>query len=235
MTTSGTTVFAMTRTEIITAAVRKLGRLASGQSLSTQQLTDGQFALNGVLALLQTKGMPLWARAETTFPLTATGTYTIGPSLTINTPAPLKIYQAFAVTTSTSYGTEMEIVSIYDLTLNILSSTGPLPIQLAYQPLIDTGKISIWPVPDTTAIADVQIKIIYQRPLEMNTTGTETIDVPKEYHQPLIYTLATVLAPEWGVPLQDRQALKAEAAEYMAMVDSFGMEEGSLYFTARRS
>lgn len=235
MTTSGTTVFSLTRDQLITAAVRKTGRLASGQSLTAQQLTDGQMALNGVLALMQTKGMPLWARAEYQFPLTlGIAEYSIGVGQTLNTPYPTQIHQAFAVNIDTDYGIEMEIVSIYDLTLSVVGTNGSLPTQLSYQPLVDRGTIFIWPKPDSVAVADIEVKIIYSRPFEMFTSGTETLDVPREYHQPIIYNLATVLAPEWGVPLQDRQALMKEAMMYQEAVDNFGQEQGSLFFTARR-
>lgn len=237
MTTSGTTVFSLTRDQLITAAVRKTGRLASGQSLSAQQLSDGQQALNGIIALLQTKGMPLWARAEYTFSTTlATSSYTIGVGQTLDTPYPVKIHQAFAINTvaSPNTGTEMEILSTYDLSLSVVSSTGPLPTQLSYQPKVDLGIITIWPIPDSTAASDIDIKIIYSRPFEMFTSGTETLDIPREHHMPIIYNLAVALAPEYGVPLQDRQMLMKEAMTYQDAVDSFGQEDGSLYFTARK-
>ena len=237
MTTSGSTAFSLTRDQIITAAVRKTGRLASGQSLSSQQLTDGMQALNGVIALMQTKGMPLWARNEYTFSTTlAAATYTIGVGQTLNTPYPVKIHQAFAIDTTASpnTGTEMEVLSIYDMSSTIIATSSSLPTQLAYQPKVDIGTITIWPIPDATAAANIDIKIIYSRPFEMFTAAGETLDVPREYHQPIIYNLAVILSPEYGVPLQDRAALGKEAMMYQDAVDSFGMEEGSLFFTARR-
>lgn len=232
MATSGSTVFSLTRDQIITAAVRKTGRLASGQSLSAQQITDGAQALNALIAQLQTAGMPLWERTETTFPLTLdVSTYTIGTGLTINVPAPLKLYQAFAV--SSSNGTEMEIVSFFDNSTSILTSSGSRPTQISYQPRIDAGTITIWPRPDATAVAGVTVRILYQSPFEMFTAAGETMDLPKEWHQTLIYMLAVVLAPEWGVPLSDRQLLKREADESMERVLMFGQEDGSIFFSAR--
>jgi hypothetical protein len=235
MTTSGSTVFSLTRDQIITAAVRKTGRLASGGTLTSNQLSEGTTALNGVTALLQTIGVPLWARDSTQFPLTLdVGTYTIGTGLTVNVPAPLKILQAFSVNTTTSYGVQMEIVSIFDNTANVLVTSGSLPVQLSYQPQVDTGIITIWPRPDSIAVAGIQIKIVYQAPFEMFISGTDTMDLPKEWHQPLIYLLAVALAPEYGVPLQDRQLLKKECDEYMERASAFGQEDGSMYFAPRR-
>jgi hypothetical protein len=237
MTTSGSTVFGLTRNELIAAAIRKTGRLASGQVPSTQQYTDGAQALNAIVAQLQTLGMPLWGRTSTQFALTLdTGTYTIGSGLTINVPAPLKIYQAFAVNTANSpdTGTEMQIVSLFDNTLSVTETSGSLPTQLSYQPKIDAGLITIWPKPDATAVSDIQIKIIYQRPFEMFTASGETMDIPKEWHQVVIYSLAVALAPEWGVPLADRQLLSKEADKHLELVMSFGQEDGSIYFSPTR-
>ena len=233
MTTSGSTVFSLTRDQIITAAVRKLGRLASGQSLTAQQITDGAQGLNSLIAYFQTLGMPLWARTETTFALTlSTATYTIGSGLTINTPAPLKLYQAFSVVDSV--GIEMEIVSKFANTNSILATDGSRPVQITYQPKVDTGLITIWPSPDATAVADVTVRIIYQRPVEMFTATSETMDIPKEWHLPIVYNLAVLLAPEWGVPLADRTALQKEANEYLTRTLEFGQEDGSVYFSARQ-
>jgi hypothetical protein len=232
MTTSGSTVFALTRDQIITAAVRKTGRLASSQTLTAQQITDGAQALNTLIAHFQTLGMPLWARAETTFPLTLdTPTYTIGTGLTINVPAPLKLYQAFAI--NDDFGTEMEVVSNFDNSNSVLTTSGSLPTQISYQPQIDAGTITIWPAPDSTAVSDVTVRIIYQRPFEMFTAAGETMDIPKEWHLPVIYELAVLLAPEWGVPLNDRQLLKKEADEWLGRVLEFGQEDGSIFFQAR--
>jgi len=235
MATSGTTVFSLTRDQLLTAAVRKTGRLASGQSLTAQQLSDGMQALNTVIAYLQTIGVPLWARDSTQFPLTLdTPTYTIGTGLTINVPAPLKILQAFAVNTATDYGVEMEIISIFDNSLAVLNTLGSLPTQLSYQPQVDAGLITIWPAPDSVAVSDIQVKIIYQAPFEVFTAAGETMDFPKEWHLPIIYKVATILAPEYGVPLQDRRALREEGKEYLDMVESWGQEDGSMFFIPRR-
>jgi hypothetical protein len=46
----------------------------------------------------------------------------------------------------------------------------------------------------------------------------------------MIYGLADRLAPEYGVPLQDRQLLTQQAERFHQTALSFGMEEGSMFF-----
>lgn len=231
MTTSGSTLFNLTRNEFIEASLRKLGVLAEGQSANSTQLTTGMQALNVVLSQCLAVGMPLWTRKEYTFALTlATATYTIGVSQTLNTPFPLKINQAILVDTST-YGTlEMEISAIYDYNRLSPGMSSGTPIKLYYQPLVNYGTITIWPTPDANAVANKQIKLIYQRPLEDFTAAGETLDMPKEWHAPIIYKTAVMLAPEYSIPLQDRQTLRAEAKEYMEIAESMGSDNSSVYF-----
>lgn len=231
MATSGFTLFELTRDQLISAALRKLGVLAKGQTADAEDLTNGAQALNAVVAKLQTLGMPLWARKEYTFtPVAGTATYEIGVGKTLATPFPLKMQQALLVDTVSGANIEMEIHSIYEY--NTIYSTGSTgsPIQMFYQPLVNYGVITVWPTPDAAGITNKQIKIVYQRPFEDFVSGTDTPDFPQEWHQAVIYQLAVALAPEYGVPLSDRQLLMQEMQIYTAEATSFGTDEASLYF-----
>lgn len=232
MATSGFTLFEMTRDQIIAAAMRKIGALAKGQTPDAEDLTNGTQALNTVLTKLQTIGMPLWARTEYTFtPTVSTATYLIGVGQTLNVPFPLKIHQALLVDTVSGSNIEMTIKTIYEY--NTIASTGATgqPIQLFYQPLVNFGKITLWPTPDFSAVANKQIKIVYQQPFDDFVSAGDTPDFPQEWHQAIIYQLATTLAPEYGVPLQDRQMLLQEAKMYTEEALSFGNDESSLFFS----
>ena len=231
MTTSGSTLFNLTRNQLIEASLRKLSVLAEGQSANSSQLATGMEAQNTAIALLQSVGMPLWARKEYQFPLVAsTATYTIGVSQTINTPFPLKIHQAILRNTDTNSDLEMEIPAIYDYyRMSPLISSG-IPIKLYYQPLVNYGTITVWPTPDTVAAASYEVRLIYTRPLEDFTAAGETMDFPKEWHAAIIYNTAVFLAPEYGTPLADRNALKAEAKQYTEMAESLGSDNSSVYF-----
>lgn len=231
MTTSGSTIFSMTRNQFIEAALRKLGVLAEGVSANSTQLSTGMEALNVAISMLQTTGMPLWARKEYQFSLTAsTATYNIGIGQTIATPFPLKIHQAVLRNTDTSGDLEMEIPAIYDYYRMSPSQTSGIPIKLYYQPLVGYGTITVWPTPDTNAAADYQIRIIYTRPFEDFTAAGETMDLPKEWHAALIYTTAVLLAPEYGLPLADRNDLRSQAKQYQEIAESFGADNSSVYF-----
>jgi len=228
MATSGVYTFQMTRDQIITAALRKLGVIAEGQSPSATNLTDGQLAVNGAIAQLKGLGMPLWARSEYTFTPT-TSPYTIGTGMTLNTQFPVKLLQAFR--TENNAKVPMEIVARE--TFNILpTSSSGTPIKVNYQPFINSGIVSLWPTPSSTNISTVTL--VYQRPFQYFTSASETVDFPEEWQIPLIYQTAVLLAPEWGIPLQDRQSLRSELKEYIEMATFVGQEDASLFIQPER-
>ena len=228
MTTSLTYSYQLTRNEIIQSALRKLGVLAEGQSPSTQNYADGSMALNTVISQLRAVGMPLWARSEYTFTPT-TNTYTIGTGMTLSTPFPVKLLQAFR--TETGAKIPLEIVAREDFNILPTSSNGS-PIKINYQPFVNYGTISLWPTPASTNTATVTL--VYQRPYQYFTTSTETMDFPEEWYTAIIYHLAVRLAPEWGVPLPDRQMLMQEAKMYTEDAAMVGQEDGSFFVMPER-
>lgn len=223
MATSGTYTFQMTRDQILTASLRKLGVIAEGQTPSSTNLTDGQYALNGAIAQLRSIGMPLWAKTEYTFTPT-TNVYTIGDGMSLDTEFPVRLIQAYRTSTNTKI--PMELVAREDFNILPASTSSP-PLKLNYQPFINYGRIALWPTPDSTNTDTVTI--VYQRSFQYFTSASETADLPEEWQLPLIYTTAVLLAPEWGVPLPDRQVLKAEAKEYTDMAKEVGQEDASFF------
>ena len=173
--------------------------------------------------------MPLWARSEYTFTPT-TNTYTIGTGMTLSTPFPVKLLQAFR--TESNAKIPLEIVAREDFNILPTSSNGS-PIKINYQSFVNYGTISLWPTPTSTNTAT--ITLVYQRPYQYFTASTETADFPEEWYNAIIYHLAVRLAPEWGVPLPDRQMLLQEAKMYTEDAAMVGQEDGSFYLAPERN
>ena len=228
MTTSSSYSYQLTRDELITASLRKLAVLAEGQTPSAQNLADGTMALNGAIAMLRSKGLPLWARNEYTFTPT-TSVYNIGVGMTLNTPFPVKLLQA--VRNSSNAKIPMELTAREDFNILPVSSSGS-PLKVNYQPFINYGVISLWPVPSSTNTES--ITLTYQRPFQYFTSSTETLDFPEEWYNALIYTTAVLLAPEWSIPLQDQQRLEGQAEKYTRMAEEVGSEDASFYIQPQR-
>jgi hypothetical protein len=233
MALSGSYDWTLTRDQVITGALRKLGVLPNGTSPSTAQTNDAADALNALVKAFQADGMPLWAITSHTWTVTAgTASYTIGVGQTLNTVAPLKVFQAF-YTIADSNQTPMNVYNRYDfnqLPVNGTTIEGT-PVNLYYQPTSGssgepTGTIKLWPVPvDSTT----QVTIHYQRPYNDMDSASNNFDFPSYWIQALIYNLAWSLSPEYGVPPTDRTLLAEEAKYWKDYALGFGSEEGSVF------
>lgn len=239
MATSGVTQFQPTRNEIIEAAMRKIGVLAEGQVPSSDNYTTATYALNALLGEFRVLGMPLWKRSSLTFtPTVNVNTYNINTGevfsgVTIAVPYPLKIYQAYRTDTSSTTKVQMDILADYNFNLLPSNSSG-LPISITYTPYVNHGVLKMWPTPDASAVANCTITLVYQAPMEYSGNSIQTLDIPEEWLSAVIYNLASRIAPEWGIPLPDRQLLEATAEKLLNRALDFGAEDGSLYFQVDR-
>ena len=226
MATSGTTTWSMNRNEVINAALRKLAVLSGGSTPETYQITDANVALNAMIKAFQADGMPIWAMKEYSFnTVIGTSAYNIGASQTINTPMPLKIIQAVRASGTSYSNVPLNIYTDYNFRLLPMANSSGTPVNLYYQPLSTYGTINLWPKPDSV----ISITIRYQRPFEDMTSSTDDFDFPPYWMEALIYGLADRLAPEYGIPLQDRQLLTKQALIFKGEALGFGTEEGSVF------
>jgi hypothetical protein len=234
MTTSADTTYELTRNTIIEAAMRKCARLAKGQSADSTDLANGMEALNAIIAEFQkVHGMPLWARKDYSVTLVASQRdYTLGSGQAIDTPFPLKMEGVYLETISGGAMRELLPVAYKDFRLLNTESTGT-PVNYSYTPKINYGVLSIWPLPTSTDVSAYTLQLTYQRPFEGFTAAGETPDFPQEWQNAMIYALAVSLAPEYGVPLEDRRMLKTEAKEHLDSV-LLGDNDDSIYFQINR-
>jgi len=235
MSTSGVTIYQLTRNQLIEAAISKLGVLARGQTPDTEDYTKGALSLNALVAYLRAKGLPLWSRQEYTLTLSAdVSSYTFGDGEEVDTAYPLKMLEAYSVPVSGTSRIPVEIISNSNYNMLPTGSTGGQPIKLTYQPKVNKGVVKVWPTPSSDVVTAYTLLLVYQEPFSYFTSASHTMDFPEEWYLPIIYKLATLLAPEWGIPLEDRRELKSEAKEYLDLIDSYGSEDASFFFQADR-
>jgi hypothetical protein len=234
MATSGTYTWTSSRNSIIRDALRKVGALGDYETLDDVRLQVGIDALNPMIKKFQTLGMPLWATTQIEIPLSfwaSASEVNIGPSQAINQlDKPLKVLQALRGDASDE--TELNIYTWTDY--NNLSDKTMIgaPVHLFYQPLRTTGRIALWPRPDTYWQTKT-LYLRYQRPFQDMNSSTDEPDFPVEWHEALIYNLAVRLAPTYGLPPAERAALNKEAKDILDETKSFDQEEGSLFIIPR--
>jgi len=232
MATSNSTNFIVTRDDIIKGALRLCGALALGETPSASQLSEAGETLNMLVKAWQADGMALWARGEYTLPLTLdTKSYTIGTGQTVNIAKPLKITQAILHDTQTNVDIPMRIITRDEYLRLGNKSTNGQPIQIYYDPQRDTGVLYVYPPANSSAVSYKQIKFTYQKPFEDFDSATDNPDFPQEWYEALKYGLASRLAGEYGISMDDRRQLMQEAVLIKNEALGFGTEEGSFWIT----
>lgn len=234
MATSGITTNQLTRNQFIEAALRTLGVLAIDQTPSATEYTNANIKLNALVGEFRTKGLNVWQRTTYTMSLVnGTSSYTIGSGQTLNTAYPLHILQAVRIDSAQGTRISMEVVADYNYNLLPANSSG-VPIQVNYQPRVNQGTVKLWPTPDAYAASNVSVQLTYLRPIEYFNSSSDTADFPEEWVSAIIYGLAVRMAPEYGLPLQDRQLLMKEADNYLKLAEDNAFEDASLFFQPSR-
>lgn len=100
------------------------------------------------------------------------------------------------------------------------------PTMSHYHPDIGAGKLYVWPVSST---CNNVLRFTYQRTIEDIDAVTNTLDMPEEAVDALVYELAARLAPEYQLPLDKRAMLQAEAAELADDLEAFDEDDTSVF------
>jgi hypothetical protein len=232
MSLSGITILDETRDGIINSALRKIGAISLGQTATTQEFTNATEALNNLVAEYQTLGMPLWARLQYNLPMVVNQSqYVIGVGQAVNIAMPLKILQAWTIPNTGGSIQELwpNSIDIYNRLPKNPAGPGN-PSQYTYQPQIDQGTFSIWPAPDANTVTNRLLWISYISAFQVFNSSTYNPYFPREFNNALIYGLCDLLAPEYGVPLEDRGMFKKEKMEHLELALDFGLENASWTF-----
>lgn len=235
MATSSSTDFSVNRNEIISAALRLIGVGIEGESLSNADTNTASEALNMILKHWMTYGLQLWLRDEKTLTLTQDkGTYTLGQSGSpdVSMIRPLRILDMVRRDTSGTDDIDTEMTQLTEDEWYRLpnKSTSATPVDYYYEPTIPNGTLNIWPQPNSTSASDHQIVFSYHTPIEDMDSGADDFDMPVEWMRAVKYALAADVAPEYAVPLSERQSIEAKAQFLLDQVLAWDQEDGSIYF-----
>jgi hypothetical protein len=226
VTTSGTVSYDLVTSEIIDKAFRILGKSSEGEALSARMYEDGRTSLN---LLLKTWGTMehLWTKTERSLTLVAnTAAYVL-------TPKPGRV---LSVRRRYTYGTSVTDIPLNEMSrqeymeMPVKTSSPSTPNSWYYDPQATTGTLYVWPAPSTAVVTENTLQITYLRRIEdMNATG-DSLDMPQEWLQAVIWNLADELETEY--PVNDpRLAAKiaGKAVQLKAMLKSWDTEPASLY------
>ena len=179
----------MTAQELIKASMRLVGALATGETPTDPEITDGLLTLNGLIKILSIERLIIPFFSTVSFPIPdQTGTYTIGSGGDINTERPKRVVNAYIRDTNNT-DTPLDIISreeyndIIDKTITGQATElfyddsyplGTINLQVLHSETSDTLYLDLWQALSTLALK------------------TSVISFPEEYEQFLIYNLVKI-------------------------------------------
>jgi hypothetical protein len=230
-----TSTYSVTRDQIITSSLRKLGVLELGDTPDAATLANATLVLNLMVKQWQTDGIKLWTTTEYTLPFVANqNSYTVGPDITNDLVAdrPMKLIQAWLrnSTVSPAIDTPLQILSKqqYDILGSKFSTGVSNSVYMFPSTIYSTLKFYLTPI--AAQVAMYTVRFVARRPLYDILNPTDNPDFPNEWMQSLVWGLADQLALEYSVPLNHRTEIANKAMTYKDQMEGWDVEAESTFF-----
>jgi hypothetical protein len=222
MSTSGIITYEPTTTEIITGMFNILGVAQEGEALTPRMYQDGLRAFNGMIQTLSAYPH-LWTATEGTVTLVADQ-----PSYVVS-PRALRIlecrYRRQGIDTPMTMFSRQEYYDQPNKT-----SSPSIPVNFYFDPQVDTGTLYLWPAPSAQTVLGYTIHFTYLRFLDIMTATNETMDLPQQWIEPIMWNGAKRLLTQY--PVNDSnlmQLVLGQAKEYWDRLTAWDNEPASLF------
>jgi len=197
-----------TATELIESSMRLATILASGETPTADEAVDGLKALNDILENWSLENLMVLQGNNEQFALTpGVSTYTIGPGGAFNTTRPIRIGLSFTRVNGSDFPLEQWGLDEYNAVS--VKTVGAIPEKYVYINENPLGLIILYPVPATASTLFLNTDSVLTFPV---TLATNLVLAPG-YEKALRYTLATNLAPEYGVTVPSAVAAIAASSK----------------------
>jgi hypothetical protein len=188
-----------TAVDLITLALKDIGALGIGQSISADDTADALATLNMMLGLWQGERLSVYHLVDTAIPSTGAQSYTVGTGGNFNIQRPIAINAAYArlnAGSSTPIDYPVTIIDAREDYARIaLKSLQSFPSYAYYDPAFPLGNLIFYPVPNNT----FQLHIVTMEALPQFSTPATVINLPPEYMAAIRYNLALYLAPSYQI------------------------------------
>jgi hypothetical protein len=229
------TTFSISRDTLIFASLKECGAFGTGETPSSEDISDVSLALNILIKSWVKLGMPLWKITEVLIPMIAGNqTYQIGPTATgtgaIVTDRPLRVFDPF-IRDGAGNDTTLIILSRQEYEMMSRKQTTGVPNSIYYQAFggstVPNGLLTVWtPAADATRT----IHLFSQVAISDVNVGTDIMDFPSECYQALKWNLCAEIAGPYVSSAQKIQRIEQKAAQYKTEMENWSVEDSSLYF-----
>lgn len=206
-----------TALDICSAALKKLGVLGAGETLSYDDAADAFVSLNSLMDQFAAERGQIYTVTRTTWTITTSvQNYSVGTGSTVNVARPMFVDDIHFQDTSVSPTLEYPMTMLTEdawANLRQRTITSPYPQYWYFNPTYPTATISLWPVPTSTTLQGV---LYAPTAIAQFTALGQTVALPPGYAHMLITNLALELAPDYD--RQPSPALVEAARNSMAVV-----------------
>ncbi len=214
------TVYQITWGLLLNRALRIVGAYDSGKLPRAEQTNDALLALNLMLKEWQVDGS-LWLVTPFQQTLIANhiyyelgpgGTAQYWPQLSTTVDRPTRIKNLRRLNSSgieTQLGREGNPISRQEYMQKPNKTVTGTVVEAYYDPQLVNGILYVWPAP-APGVTDVLIGDC-DRPIQVPTVDTDTLDVPQEWQDPITFCLAERLWWEYPGNSADYQLLQQRA------------------------
>ncbi|OXJ16334.1 phage adaptor protein [Burkholderia sp. HI2500] len=192
-----------TAVDLITLALKDIGALGIGQSISPDDTEDALNTLNAMLGQWQGERLSVYHLVDTALQSTGAQSYTVGPGGNFNTPSwPYQINAAYARLnpgTATPIDYPVTIIPAREDYARIaLKALQSFPNYAFYDSAWPLGTLFMYPVPN----ASFELHIVTLEELPQFVTPADVINLPPQYMAAIRYNLACYLAPSYQLDPQ---------------------------------
>lgn len=217
--------------DLIAHSLRAAGIIGVGQTAGAEDINTGLDVLRMIIAEWQRRRWLVWDEQEVVLTSTGATSYTIGTGGDFDVARPDRIENAFVRILGIGNNTGSSQV---DLPLSIIAAKEDyvqiaiknlvtIPEAVFYDSAYPMGSLYFWPVPPA-AVYELHVNI--KRPLPTYASLTNTLDLPPEYTQALVWSMAVRLQMEYGLPA--RQDMVMAMRQSMNVLRMANLQIGTL-------
>lgn len=189
-----------TAVDLITLALKDIGALGVGQSISAEDTADALATLNMMLDAWQIERLMVYHLVDTAHQANGSVSYTVGLGGDFNVARPIKINAAYARLASSGAGSAVDYrISMIDaredyarISLKTLNS---FPEYAFYDSAFPLGNLFLYPVPNSS----YELHIVTMDVLPQFPTAATTINLPPGYKAAIRYNLSVWIAGSYQI------------------------------------
>ena len=238
--------FTVSRDQIISLALSKLGVLDLGSTPDSLTISHASLTLNLLIKQMVTEGLKIWKVEElvmtpvanqTTYTLGGTGSFPIYDSFDTSkttpiTDKPLKLLQAFYRNNTSTPPVDIPLQLLSKQVYNLLgskSSTG-VANSIFYDYKTTYGNLYVYLTPDAYTQSNLSLHLVMQMPIQDINTAQSIPDFPNEWMNCLVWNLADQLVEDYSVPEAKANRIALRAKMYKDQLTDWDVEAYSTFF-----